>query len=145
MQRELLVTRKHSHLVTCPGGGLREIMKIIGRWKCPWLVEDLLRRLTHSRALLSRVGESFPAINIWGFSSVLLNLCRAYGMPSLIEFTSYLGFWEAVSSLLWLSILQNSTASVGEVPSGWIYNLRGIIYAGHQHLLPRHLLWGELT
>lgn len=45
MQEELLVTRKHSYLVTWPGvhRGIKE------GWKCPWLVGDLREeRLTHS-------------------------------------------------------------------------------------------------
>lgn len=47
-----------------PWGGWR-IVEIRGRWKCPWLVEDLgEERLTHSCALLPRVDKSFPAINI---------------------------------------------------------------------------------
>lgn len=64
MQRESLVTRKRSHLVTWPGlcGG---IVEITGRRKCPWLVGDRREeRLTHSCALLPSVGKAFPAINI---------------------------------------------------------------------------------
>lgn len=64
MQRESLVTRKHSRLVTWPGL-CGDIGEITGRWKCPWLVGDLREeRLTHSCVLLPSVGKAFPAINI---------------------------------------------------------------------------------